>query len=151
MNTVSVIRQKGEFSKRVFEENKVRKIFRKNEHFLPSDMNTWVCVSGGKKCSFVRKIRRALFSWNTRFEIHPFALLQTYYSKSYSYQVYLRKNRWKIGNHLKVTTSFSLHGSVLLNIFFLYKWFLHGVEDIKNSFVAFKMLVFCVSLRLSSL
>ena len=32
---------------------------------------------GGKKCSFFQKIWRALFSWNTRFEIHLFALLPT--------------------------------------------------------------------------
>ena len=36
-----------------------------------------VYVSGGKNCLFFWKIRRALFSWNTRFEICPFALLPT--------------------------------------------------------------------------
>ena len=39
--------------------------FPKNEHSLPPDM----CVSGGKKCSFLR-----IFE-NTRFEIFPFSLL----------------------------------------------------------------------------
>ena len=34
-------------------------------------------VSGGKKCSFFRKIWHALFFYNTRFEIRPFALLTT--------------------------------------------------------------------------
>ena len=63
---------KGWISKLVFQENKALQIFRKNEHFLPPDTLTYVCVSGGKKCSFLRKIWRALFSWNTRFEIHPF-------------------------------------------------------------------------------
>ena len=29
--------------------------FSKNEHFLPPDTYTYVCVSGGKKCSFFRK------------------------------------------------------------------------------------------------
>ena len=38
--------------------------FPKNEH-------TYVCVSGGKKCSFFQKVWRALFSWNTCFEIRP--------------------------------------------------------------------------------
>ena len=42
----------GRISKRVFQENIARQIFRK----------TYVCVSGGKKCSFFRKIWRALFS-----------------------------------------------------------------------------------------
>ena len=30
--------------------------FPKNEHFLSPDMHTYVCVSGGKKCLFFRKI-----------------------------------------------------------------------------------------------
>ena len=34
-------------------------------------------VSRGKKCSFFWKTWRALFSCNTRFEIHPFVLLPT--------------------------------------------------------------------------
>ena len=37
---------------------------------------TYVCVSGVKMSVF-RKIWRALFSWNTRFEICPFTLLPT--------------------------------------------------------------------------
>ena len=40
--------------------------FLKNEHFLPPDTHTF---------SFFWKIWRALFSWNTRFEIRPSALL----------------------------------------------------------------------------
>ena len=32
-------------------------------------------VSGSKKCSFFRKFGMLCFFWNTRFEIHPFALL----------------------------------------------------------------------------
>ena len=42
-----------------------------------------------------------------------------YYSKSYSYQVYLWKNWWNIGKHSKVTTSASLAGSVLLYKYFV--------------------------------
>ena len=30
--------------------------FARNEHFLPPDTHTYVCVSGGKKCSFFGKI-----------------------------------------------------------------------------------------------
>ena len=49
-------------------------MFRKNEYFLPADMQTYVCVSGGKKCFvFFRKIYRALFSCYLHFEIRPFA------------------------------------------------------------------------------
>ena len=29
--------------------------FSKNEHFLPTDTHTYVCVSGGKKCSLFEK------------------------------------------------------------------------------------------------
>ena len=67
----SVIRQKGESQNGCFKKTKHAK-FPKNEHFLPPDTHTYECVSEG----FVfRKIWRALFSWNTRFEIRPFALL----------------------------------------------------------------------------
>ena len=64
----------------VFQENKASPIFRKNRIFL----TLWYAhVLGGKKCSFFRKIWRALISWSTRFEIHPFSLLPTisYFSK----------------------------------------------------------------------
>ena len=48
-----------------------------NEHFLPPDMHNYVCVSGGKKCSFFGKfdvvcfletpfVRFALFPYNRR-------------------------------------------------------------------------------------
>ena len=47
----------GRISKRVFQENRARQIFQKNEN---------VCVSGGKKCSFLRKFD-VLFSLK-----HPF-------------------------------------------------------------------------------
>ena len=35
--------------------------FPKNEHFLPRDTHTCVCVSGGKKCSFFRKFGMLCF------------------------------------------------------------------------------------------
>ena len=34
-------------SVRVFQENKARQNFRKNQKFLPSDTHTYVCVSEG--------------------------------------------------------------------------------------------------------
>ena len=72
---------KGRISKRVFQENKARQILRKNKHF-----------SGGKKCSFLRKIWRALFSWNIRFKIRPFALLST----SCHFQLYKHHINFKL-------------------------------------------------------
>ena len=53
---------KGRISKRVFQENKARQIFQKTNISYPQIRTcTW----------------RALFSWNIRFEILPFALLPT--------------------------------------------------------------------------
>ena len=54
----SVIRQE-QISKRVLQENKAGEIFKKSEYFLPPDMHT--CVSGGKKCSFFRKLAYSIF------------------------------------------------------------------------------------------
>ena len=83
MNKLKLVgnKAKGRISKRVFQENKARQIFRKNEHFLHPDTRTYVGVSGGKKFSFFRKIWRALFSWNTSSETRPFALLPTNYRR----------------------------------------------------------------------
>ena len=66
----SVIRQKDESHN----EN-----FPKNEHFLPPDKYTRVCVLGVKNVRF-SEIWRTLFSCNTRFEIRTFALMPTSYS-----------------------------------------------------------------------
>ena len=49
-------KSRGGISKRVFQENKARPIFRKNEHFLPPDTHTYVSVLGGKKCSLLGKL-----------------------------------------------------------------------------------------------
>ena len=61
---------KGKISKRVLQGNKHAK-FSENENFLPPDRHT------GLKILIFRKIWRALFSCNTRFEIHLFVLLST--------------------------------------------------------------------------
>ena len=42
-------------------------------------MHMYVCISGGKQCSFFGEIWRALFSENIRFEIRSFALLPVIY------------------------------------------------------------------------
>ena len=49
------IKVKGRISKRVFARNRSMPNFPKKEHFLPPDTHTYVCVSGGKKCSFFEK------------------------------------------------------------------------------------------------
>ena len=62
-------KEKGWISKRVLQENKVRQIFRK----------TSISYSLIRTCKMLvfRKISRASFSCNTRFEIRPSALLPT--------------------------------------------------------------------------
>ena len=55
LNISSVIRQKGESQNDCFKKKQTTPNFPKNEHFLPLDTHTYVCVSGGKKCSFFRK------------------------------------------------------------------------------------------------
>ena len=56
-------------SKQVLQENKAHEIFRKTDISYP-------LIRGWEMFVF-RKIWRALFSCNTRFEIRPFALLPT--------------------------------------------------------------------------
>ena len=52
--------------------------FPKNKHFLPTYTHTYVCVSGGKKCSgsFSENLGCFVFL-NTRFEVRPISLLPT--------------------------------------------------------------------------
>ena len=52
--------------------------FPKNEHFLPPDMHTYVCVSGGKKGSIFGKFGMLCFLVTS---VLRFALLP-YYGKS---------------------------------------------------------------------
>ena len=72
--------------------------FPKNEQFLPLDTHMYLCVSGGKKMFVFRRIRRALFSWNTRSEIGPSALLLTtsaYMRLTLSVNSRYSKKKWK--------------------------------------------------------
>ena len=64
----SVIRQKGESQ---------NGCFKKTKHAKFSEKRT--CAYQGIKMFVFRKIWRALFPWNTHFEIRPFALLLTIY------------------------------------------------------------------------
>ena len=58
--------------------------FPKNEHFLPPDTHTYVCVSGGKKCSFFGKFGVLCFleTLALRFALLPY--YQRYYVLKYS-------------------------------------------------------------------
>ena len=78
-------------SKQVFQENKARQNFPKNEPFLPlmrvrvrgyflspdthTDTHTYVCVSGGKKCQFFEKFGVLCF---LEIPVLRFALLPYY-------------------------------------------------------------------------
>ena len=64
----------GPISKRVFQEKKARQISRKNEHFLPRDTHTYMCVSGGKKGSFFEKFDMLCFLKTSvlRFDLLPY-------------------------------------------------------------------------------
>ena len=73
-NSLSVIRQKGKSQ---------NGCFRKTKHAKFSEIRTFVtpwyahvCISGSEMFVFW-EIWRALFSWNPRFEINPFAILTT--------------------------------------------------------------------------
>ena len=65
---------KGRISKRVFQENKARQNFRKTNISYPLIRTcTWAYQLVWN--FHFSEIWRALFSWNARFEIRPFALL----------------------------------------------------------------------------
>ena len=75
-----------------------------------------------------RKIRRALFSWNTRFEIHPFALLPTYGVYRMGYFVWLTQNlRFSYKGffckveHLSILTKLTLKGKLYFLEYVLWK------------------------------
>ena len=69
---------KGRISKRVLQENKARHVFQKTKISYPYVSYARACAYQGLEMFVLRKIWRALFSCNTRFEIRLFALLPTY-------------------------------------------------------------------------
>ena len=71
-----VIRQKGESQKGCFKKTKHAKFWEKRTFLTTWYVHTYVRIRGLEMLVF-RKIWRALFSSNTRFEIIPFALLPT--------------------------------------------------------------------------
>ena len=82
---------KGRISKRVFQENKVRQIFRKKNIFYA---HVRVPIRG-KEIIIFQKIWRALFSYNTRFEIP----LLAYYRRVIDQNVFSRLNKWDSENN----------------------------------------------------
>ena len=62
----------------MFQENKACQIFGKTDISYPL-IRTRTCAYQWVRMFVFRKIWRALFSWNTHFEIRPFALLPTIY------------------------------------------------------------------------
>ena len=75
----SIIREKGESQNGCFKKTKHSKFSAKTNTFTP--WYAHVCAyQGVKKCLFLRKIWRVLFSWNTCFEIRPFTSLPTYWN-----------------------------------------------------------------------
>ena len=66
-----------------FHEQKFQKVSRNEE----TNAVRRCAYQGVKNVCLIRKIWHALFSWNTRFEIHPFALLPTKWSQSLPVQV----------------------------------------------------------------
>ena len=79
---------KGRISKWVFQENYTRQIFRKTNISYPL-IRTRTCAYQGVRKFVFRKTWRALFSWNTRFRIRPFAILPTNFKTLLRRQSYL--------------------------------------------------------------
>ena len=74
--TSSVIKQKGSTSKRVFQENKARQIFRKTNIFYPLIRTRACAYQGVKDVRFSENLACFVFL-STCSEIRPFALLPT--------------------------------------------------------------------------
>ena len=74
--TSSIIRQKGESQNRCLQKTKHAKFSEKQTFLTPWYART-CAYQVVRNVRFFRKIWRASFSWNTRFDIRPFALLPT--------------------------------------------------------------------------
>ena len=67
---------KGRILKHVSQVKQAHQIFQKQTFLTPWYTNVRMYVrGGGEEIIVLRKIWRALFPWDTRFEIRPFALL----------------------------------------------------------------------------
>ena len=72
---MSVIKQKGKCQNEMTRKQRTPS-FPKNEHFLPSNTHTYVCVSGDK-CSFFGKLGVLCFLVTSVLRFAPFVLLPT--------------------------------------------------------------------------
>ena len=89
---------KGRISKRVFQGNKARQIFRKTNTAYPLiRTGTYVCVSGGKKCSIFGKFDVLYFLETPvlRFALLPYhrRINVTFYVSFCSIRLTLRKGK----------------------------------------------------------
>ena len=90
----SVIRQKGKSRNRCFKKTKHVKFSEKRTVLTPWYVRVRI---RGYEISIFRKIWRASFSWNTCFEICPFALLPTiYYNVCQYFAVNALQIRWLV-------------------------------------------------------
>ena len=85
----SVIRQKGESQNGCFKKTKQCQIFQKTNISHPLTRTHTSAYQGVRNVRF-SEIWLAFFSWNTRFEIRPFVLLPTNYSR--------KERSWSIAN-----------------------------------------------------
>ena len=106
---------KGRISKRVFQGNKARQIFRKTNISYPL-IPTRTCAYQGVRNVRFSEIWCALFSWNTRFEIRPFAILLTIYKTDLKNS--FRKTYLKQVFQLSLSFPFLLHSSI--SVFHIY-------------------------------
>ena len=79
-------RQKDESQNACFKKTKHAK-FSKNKHFLPSDTHTYVCESGGEKCSFFGKFGMLSFLETPflRFALFPLAKVLAFLLVKYDF------------------------------------------------------------------
>ena len=87
----SFLPQKSESQNGFFKKTKHAK-FPKNEHFLPPDTHTYVCVSRGRKCSFFGKLGVLCFLeiLALRFVLLP------YYRRTLSVNIYIKLGYFQI-------------------------------------------------------
>ena len=99
-------------------------------------MHTHMCVSGGKTFVFW-KIWRALFPWNTRFEIRPFALLPKRYpvnaNKSWARYTFFERCsfRWHGSRHELLVIFVKYARNYFIFIFF---WSFFSNKCLSNRF-----------------
>ena len=103
--------------------------FPKNEHFVPLDTHTYVCVSGGKKCSFFGKFVVFCF---LETPVLRFAILP-YYRRKMKFGKFWTKN-WVTGKSQSDYDRFQcIRGGLVESIrFSKEKFHLHLSADLSN-------------------